>query len=527
MRFAGPRLATAERLKISSDPLMPVVIRKGGRSLDGAMSWGSPKKLASFPVDGPFAGLSIPMDLRIYAQVLADPGPELSKKVIASLQDGTPLVTRKRVGLGQIVLVHVTANAEWSNLPLSELFPQMLERLSKRDVFSQAETYLDGQVWTPIKVLDGFGRLKSTSSYNGVSGEILAEGRFDADSPPGLYKAGERIISHNLAKSTPDITPMLWPSNVILRHSSSGEHDLSGLFLFLFTLLMVVDIFVSLWLSGRLRSGLVLVSSALLVLPTYRAQAEKIKFDETLIALSSELVLAYVVTGNTMVDKVSAAGLEGLSRILKARTSVEPSAPVGVDLESDELAFFPLLYWPITPEQVIPSGRAYSRLNTYLRSGGVILFDTRDGDIAVSGNTLNSSLVELTRPLDIPRLEPVPIDHVLTRTFYLIKNFPGRYTNGKLWVQAIGLYSSAPELTALSRLNDGVTPILIGGNDWAGAWAVDVIGRPSFPVGRGYAGERQREMAYRFGVNLIMYALTGNYKSDQVHVPALLDRLGK
>ena len=262
-------------------------------------------------------------------------------------------------------------------------------------------------------------------------------------------------------------------------------------------------------------------------MPTYRAQAEKIKFDETHIALSSELVLAYVETGNTMVDKVSAAGLEGLSRILKARTSVEPSAPVGVDLESDELAFFPLLYWPITPEQVIPSGRAYSRLNTYLRSGGVILFDTRDGDIAVSGNTLNSSLVELTRPLDIPRLEPVPIDHVLTRTFYLIKNFPGRYSNGKLWVQAVGLNNSASELTALSRLNDGVTPILIGGNDWAGAWAVDAVGRPSFPVGRGYAGERQREMAYRFGVNLIMYALTGNYKSDQVHVPALLDRLGK
>ena len=50
---------------------------------------------------------------------------------------------------------------------------------------------------------------------------------------------------------------------------------------------------------------------------------------------------------------------------------------------------------------------------------------------------------------------------------------------------------------------------------------------PSVPVGRGVTGERQREVAFRFGVNLIMYVLTGNYKSDQVHVPALLERLGQ
>ena len=77
------------------------------------------------------------------------------------------------------------------------------------------------------------------------------------------------------------------------------------------------------------------------------------------------------------------------------------------------------------------------------------------------------------------------------------------------------------------NLNDGVTPVVIGGNDWAAAWAVDDMGVAMFPVGRGFAGERQREMATRFGINLIMHVLTGNYKSDQVHVPALLERLGQ
>ena len=80
---------------------------------------------------------------------------------------------------------------------------------------------------------------------------------------------------------------------------------------------------------------------------------------------------------------------------------------------------------------------------------------------------------------------------------------------------------------AIRNLNDGVTPVVIGGNDWAAAWAVDSQGRALLPVGRGFSGERQRELAYRFGVNLVMHVLTGNYKSDQVHVPALLDRLGQ
>jgi hypothetical protein len=72
-----------------------------------------------------------------------------------------------------------------------------------------------------------------------------------------------------------------------------------------------------------------------------------------------------------------------------------------------------------------------------------------------------------------------------------------------------------------------VSPVLIGGGDWAAAWAIAPDGMAMLPVGRGQAGERQREMAFRFGVNLVMYVLSGNYKSDQIHVPALLERLGQ
>jgi hypothetical protein len=96
-----------------------------------------------------------------------------------------------------------------------------------------------------------------------------------------------------------------------------------------------------------------------------------------------------------------------------------------------------------------------------------------------------------------------------------------------VWVEAAPPDAERAEGMPFRNLNDGVTPVVIGGNDWAAAWALDERGQPVLPVGRGFAGNRQREMAVRFGINLVMHVLTGNYKSDQVHVPALLDRLGQ
>ena len=200
-----------------------------------------------------------------------------------------------------------------------------------------------------------------------------------------------------------------------------------------------------------------------------------------------------------------------------------------MDLETDELAFFPILYWPITPDQPRPSADAYAKLNEYLRSGGLIVFDTRDADISGFGasNPNGRKLQDLAAPLDIPPLEPLPGDHVLTRTFYLLQDFPGRHASRDVWVEASPPDAVQIEGMPFRNLNDGVTPVVIGGNDWAAAWAVNDQGAPLLPIGRGFTGERQRELAYRFGVNLVMHVLTGNYKSDQVHVPALLDRLGQ
>jgi hypothetical protein len=261
------------------------------------------------------------------------------------------------------------------------------------------------------------------------------------------------------------------------------------------------------------------------------APSDAVNPEEEALALeaTTAVVLGHVLTGDGSLDRVAEAGLRGLGERLWERTSIEPEAPVGVDIERDELAFFPFLYWPVSTSQPLPSANAYRKLNDYLRTGGMILFDTRDSDVArVGGNTPEAlHLQRIAAGLNIPPLEPVPVDHVLTRTFYLLQDFPGRYGGASVWVEAAPPDAEQVEGMPFRNLNDGVTPVVIGGNDWASAWAVDEMGVPMFPVGRGFAGERQREMANRFGVNLIMHVLTGNYKSDQVHVPALLERLGQ
>lgn len=533
VRFAGTRLAASDVSRNEEDPLMPVRLRAGGRTVGGAMSWGEPKQLRPFPEDSPFYGLSIPDDVRVSAQVLAQPDPELADRSIAALSDGTPLVTRKRVGQGQVVLFHVTANAEWSTLPLSGLFVQMLERLaiSTRPAQPTADE-LTGTTWVPEDVLNAFGQVEGAGNMSGIPGEALAEGRVSASQPPGLYAGEERRIALNVFGAETPLAATSWPARIPVEGMEAArETPLKGGFLAAALAMLALDVLASLWLSGRLggrQAGVAAMVALALVLPV-DARAQDSGTDARAIAATSETVLAHVVTGDAQLDRVAHAGLVGLSEKLFERTSVEPADPIAVDLETDELSFFPFLYWPVTTAQPNPSPEAYAKLNRYLRTGGMIMFDTRDADVARfgGGSPAGRKLQQLARPLDIPPLEPIPDDHVLTRTFYLLQDFPGRFDSRDVWVEAAPADAEKVEGMPFRNLNDGVTPVVIGGNDWAAAWAVDAQGAPMFPVGRGYAGERQREVAFRFGINLIMHVLTGNYKSDQVHVPALLDRLGQ
>ncbi len=259
-------------------------------------------------------------------------------------------------------------------------------------------------------------------------------------------------------------------------------------------------------------SAAALIVALFFNLPLCANAAAPAPADSGVEAAATATVLAYVVTGDGDVDAASRAGLLTLTRILTERSSIADTGVAAIDPATDDISLYPLIYWPVVTAHTLDDATA-AKVNAYLAKGGMIVFDTEDGNDSDSSGG-NSALALLTSKLDIPRIEPVPPDHTLGKSFYLLSAFPGRFAGGTVWVAA-----SPPGHT------DSVSPVVIGSAGWADAWAADDAGEPLKAVTPG--GERQREMAYRFGVNLVMYALTGNYKSDQVHTPEILKRLGQ
>ncbi len=544
LRFSGPRMAGEH------DDLVPVRLRAGGRQLGAALSWEKPQALAPFPRTSPLAGLSPDREVRITRQVLAEPGPELADRTWAALEDGTPLITARKEGAGLIVLVHTTASPEWSNLPMSGLFVDILGRIL--DLAPAARAVADGRraaatgreravngPWTPWKVLDGFGTLVAPPvEAQPVRAEKFDATRPSATHPPGLYVRDGSVRALNLMAH--GIMPKALPEGLATAgYATRPARDFAPALFVAAFVLFLLDTLAMLWISGALKlrwtaTAATVLAGVLLVLPApsggvlHAAEAGKNEGQALEFAMKAtdRTRFAYVLTGNGEVDEVSRAGLSGLSAFLTQRTSVEPGEPMAVDIERDEIAFFPLIYWPVLPDAPKLSPKAVAKLDVYLKNGGTILFDTKDAPEAeLSGGMTpaREALRRILSDLDVPPLEPAPRRHVLTRSFYLIKDFPGRYTGSPLWVEAT---SAGRERRRLSTGNaDGVSAILITGNDMAGAWALTPAGRALLPVVPG--GARQREYAIRAGINIVMYALTGNYKADQVHIPAILRRLGQ
>jgi hypothetical protein len=540
VRFAGPRLAASE------DDLVPVRLRRGGRILGGSLSWDKPQPLAAFSHDSPFGGLPVPDDVTVTRQVLAEPDATLGDNTWATLADGTPLVTAAHRGKGLLVLFHVTGDTRWSDLPLSGVFVDMLKRIV---ALSSTTTAAEGAaaasknaraVAAPSRILDGFGSFVAPPPTARPVPEDFAGGA-TRDHPPGFYGPPESLLAVNTLAggdrlAALDFSPLINASREVYR--TSEPQDLRGPVLLAAIVLLLLDSIIVLFLGGGIQrliprhlpaaSASILVLAAL-TLSWTSAYAQRSPTDVPQSALETKL--AYVITGNAEVDAISKAGLSGLTLFLAQRTALEPGDPIGLDIARDELVFYPLIYWPIVPGAPRPSEAALKRIDAYMKDGGTVLFDTRDAVVAPAGQggeTRSPGMLELRKilsSLDIPELEPVPRDHVLTKTFYLLRDFPGRFDGGQLWVEALPSESEQEASGRPARGGDGVSSIIITSNDFAGAWATRPDGQPVLPMVDGQP--RQRELAFRAGVNIVMYTLTGNYKADQVHVPALLERLGQ
>ncbi|RUX76476.1 DUF4159 domain-containing protein [Mesorhizobium sp. M7A.F.Ca.US.006.04.2.1] len=542
VRFAGSRLATAG----DDDDLLPVRLRTGERSLGGALSWTSPQPVTEFPKAGPFADLAPPTEVTVSRQVLAEPTPDIVERTWAALADGTPLVTGLKKGKGTLVLFHVTPEATWSNLPISGSFVEMLRRivqLSRNQGAAIANAEAAAASLAPYRMIAADGSLvpPTPDARPLVPGAGALPVTFE--NPPGLYGSETGVFAHNLLEADSTLAPLARPQITVpvssIQYAFDESRNLKGALVAAALVLMLLDTLAVFWMGGLFsrrprRAGAMATTAAVLIAlgslfgHADLARADDAKpGDEIAIEAISKTRIAYVLTGVPGDDSISRAGLEGLTRFLVEKTALEPGAPAGVDISKDELSFYPLIYWPIDPAAPMPSQAAIARIDAYMQQGGTVLFDTRDqfanGIGADSTSPATERLRDILGNLNVPPLEPVPSDHVLTKSFFILPEFPGRFAGSPLWVEA-SLDASNAENRPV-RTGDGVSPIMITANDFAGAWAVDENGDPLLPTVP--ADPMQRVYALRAGVNIMMYMLTGNYKSDQVHVPILLERLGQ
>ena len=544
VRFAGPMMAENLPGELAggssddaADPLLPIRLLAGERELGGALSWSQPAGLAPFPPNSPFSDLAVPDEVRVSRQVLAEPTVGLAAQAWATLTDGTPLVTEAARGAGRVVLFHVTANADWSNLPLSGLFVDMLRRLVQ---LSAGISDLSGDtLLLPAESLDGYGVLgPPPPAATGFTGTELAGMIASPRHPPGLYgpENGRRAFNLGAVTAAPEVAPPVPGARLEAIAGAAPGRSIGPWLMALAVLLLVFDVLIALALRGLLRTSRGIAGwflAGLLLSGVAQAQPRALAATASMSSDNPALAtrLGAIATGDAGTDALTAAGLTGLTDYVNQRTAASLAPPDRLVPGRDDLSFYPLLYWLITADMPTPDAAAIAGLNDYMSRGGIVLIDTDGGGESGTGAGFApgaaAALRRVTAGLSVPALAPLGSEHVLARSFYLLSEFPGRFSGAPVWVQR-----------DQDRANDSVSPVIIGANGWAQAWATDRAGRnlhatlpganpDASPGGILAAGNRQRMLAYRFGVNLVMYALTGNYKGDQVHVPQILQRLGQ
>jgi len=533
LRFAGSHLAAAPQ----SDPLLPVTLRRGERSFGGIMVWQTPQTIAAPPPDSPFFGLDIAQNITISRQILPEPTQELYAKTWLNLADGTPLITAQQRGKGRVIFVHTASVPDWSNLPLTGLFVDILRRIV--DMTYQPVS-VDGNGGGEPLTLPAWQTIANHGGLEMPSSAIkpLAfmpnqQAKPTLSNPPGLYGNEDFFAAVNLLTKESTFTPLQPPPLPSLQshaYEEGGNITLQGVFWGLALTLFALDGIVMLLKTGNLTHlmGRRRASAAVLATILFVGGAVFLSSHETAQAqwgdFSGKTHLAYVKTGEAELDRLSQSGLDSLSRFIEERTSIEFGQAVGIALGEDEFSFYPLLYWPVDATQALPSAQAMSRLDAYMRQGGTVLFDTRDyflSDMALDDAPTPAvqRLRDILKGLNIPPLEPAPPEHVIARSFYIMPDFPGRYRGAPLWLEM-----ARDDPSRHVQAGDGVSSILITANDFIGAWAHDENGQwlfstvPDEPM--------QRLWALRGGLNIVLYLLTGNYKADQIHAAEILKRLG-
>ena len=504
IRFSGKSLVQEKSKFLPSQDTYSRI-----RNIEGQLTINNKLFISEFEKDSIFSGLQIPQDIIIKKQLIFD---TYSKQVtlLAKFNDNTPFVSMKKFGEGKIILFHIGANNDWSNLPISSLFPDMINRVL---LFSKNYNSSNLKNLNLNKEIDGFGRLVSPKKIVTLdSFDKLKTIKPSFNIPPGQYENNQISVALNLSTNISQYESEKIYSSMLSNYSFKSTKDLSSTILKIILTMFILDILLTIMIKNnynffkifaRKHNLLVFILFFLTLIKTDNVTA-------------NETYLAYIKIKNSQINNISENGLETIRNLLITRTSINPKGVIGLDIKNDNIYSYPFIYWPLTKNLLSIEKPEITKIKNYLNNGGIFFFDI----IGFSRKNLNlkekkfKEIRTFLNEIGANELSIIPKGHTLTKSFYLLNKFPGKWDNRILFIENNNL-----------EYKDGVSSIILGFNDWAKAWAVDNNNLPLFPVVPG--GERQRELSYRFGINIAMYALTGNYKSDQIHSKSILKRLSK
>ena len=450
-----------------------------------------------------------------------EPGPQAATWLADA--GGAPLLVAGPVGRGRAVVWGAPLDAEWTNLGLKPVFVSWAEACLALTLPPDA-----GESPRPARVGDPLVRTwrpdepsPDRVSVRGPDGrrETLAVRARRAELPsankPGLYEFDEgggarTIFAVNLdaSRGESDLTALASPpwtpvAADELEQSFFSEvygKDRRGWFLGLAAAMLSLEMLLSLPLAAMPRPRLPSrrKAPALLLLPLLAfASAARAQQGDRFVWTQLQLG-----AGWDPYPDAPAGVLAWLGEVTSARVAPERRV-----LRLDDPALFssPFLY--LAGSEAPPElGEAeLRRLRQYLAGGGTLWIEDSTGGPPGTFDAWTRRTLAALLP-DAP-LKPLPTDHVLYRTFFLLRGPAGRVERGALEGSAWG----------------GRTAVLYSRDDVLGAWARDALGHPLKACVPG--GEGQRELAKRLSLNLLMYTMTGSYKADTVHQAAILEKL--
>ncbi|MBC6445034.1 MAG: DUF4159 domain-containing protein, partial [Alphaproteobacteria bacterium GM202ARS2] len=501
VRFASPHVQD-----LDADPnLLPAPLYEITASTRGFLADSTDSSTLHFAEHSPFHQLpSTPTHI---APTFAFIEPPPDVHIWAYTDDHRPLISARRVGNGWLVFFHTPLHPLRSDLALDTLFPTILATLTRLRTY-QGSTSLNSHtpstLWQPLQLLDGWGQLSSPTA---TTQALNADARPSPQTPPGIYATTYERRALNLGDNlSPPIPFINAPPPLQPTPPQHNQHTLQGWLLTAIILLLAIHTLLLLRRAhrpsptqpSRLSTTSTATAAALVFCYAFfpcLTSAQDLAGDAPFYAPR----IGYMLSNDKEQDSLSHKGLSQLTRFINARTVAQLAEPLALTPQSPLLPFVPLIYWPVTSSNTPLSPQDTRTIEHYLSKGGIILFDTL------------TPKANLEPSLSLPPLTPIDDEHTVTRSFFLLPLNLWRKTN-----------TPVPWSDHHAQAHIPTASVFASQQNWAQLWQNHLY-MPQHPSLTGIL--TQQTLAMRFGLNLVLYALTGNYKRDQIHALTIIERL--